>query len=183
MALSCNLRGMYQLAQQPTARLGSLPSGVLGTRATLTVMGRLALEGSRDVRVREAAIDALHSYNAASHDRYAQAGALFAFVRDRIMFVGDVLGVETVQSPYFTLRVRAGDCDDRATLLAAMLRSVSIPADFRVIAANPAAPGSFSHVYVVATVAGRRVALDPTYSSNAPGYEFAAITRKGDFSL
>jgi len=31
-------------------------------------------------------------------------------------------------------------------------------------------PSVFSHVYVVASVAGKRISLDPTYKSNAMGW-------------
>lgn len=114
------------------------------------------------------------------HDPRSQLAALFRFVRDHIMFIGDVAGVETLQSPRYTLHVKAGDCDDRATLLAALARAIGIPVElkFRAIAANPRARGAFSHVYVVANLGGRELVLDPTYHSNAPGYEHAGAFRR-----
>ena len=51
---------------------------------------------------------------------------------------------------------------------------------FRVIAANPRTPASFSHVYVVARLFGRDIAMDPTYRSNALGYEYPVRFRVGD---
>jgi transglutaminase-like putative cysteine protease len=119
------------------------------------------------------------------HDPAAQLGALFRFVRDRITFIGDVAGVETLQSPRYTLRVGAGDCDDRAILLAALARSIGVPTDlkFRAIAANPRAPQQFSHVYVVARVGNRDLPLDPTYHQAEPGYQYARPTRVEDLRL
>ena len=152
---------------------------------TLGYMGRLATEGSKDLEVRSAAIEALDRFGAPQHDPVAALGAVFRFVRDRIRFVPDPVGTQAVQSPRATLSLGAGNCAQRATLLAAMARSIGIPAalQFRVIAANPRFPRSFSHVYVVASVRGRRIALDPTYRENQPGYEYPSRTRMGDFRL
>jgi hypothetical protein len=163
---------------------GRLPGGDAGTKKTLALMRRLALEGSRNMEVREAAIGVLRQAGVQPHDHRAETETLFRFVRDQVRFTGDIVGVETLQSPRYTLRVMAGDCDDRATLLAALMRSVGIPADlnFRVVAANPRTPGRFSHVYVTARMGGKTIALDPTYPSNRPGFE-PPHSRVGDFRL
>jgi transglutaminase-like putative cysteine protease len=118
-------------------------------------------------------------YGAHEHNHLSQLGAIHNFVRDRIMFVNDILGVETLQGPRKTLEAQAGDCDDRATLMVAMARAVGIPADlrFKVIGADRSRPGRFSHVYVTARVRGRTVAMDPTYRSNRLGTEYARPTR------
>jgi transglutaminase-like putative cysteine protease len=163
---------------------GRLPGGDAGTKKTLALMRRLALEGSTQMEVREAAIGVLRQSGAQPHDHRAETAALFNFVRDRVRFTGDIVGVETLQGPRYTLHVMAGDCDDRATLLASMMRSVGIPADlnFRVVAANPRVPRSFSHVYVTAKLGGKTIALDPTYPTNVPGFE-PPHSRVGDFRL
>ena len=174
---------MYQRIAGPETLSGTLSSGDRGTTETLALMRRLAADGSRDMAVRDTAIHVVAQSNAQPHDLVGQLRALFVFVRDQVMFVRDVLNVETLQTPAKTLAVGAGDCDDRATLLVALARSISIPADlrFRVIAANPRNRASFSHVYVVARLFGRDIVLDPTYRSNALGYEYPARFRVGDF--
>ncbi len=141
----------------------------------------MAQEGAKDQLVRETAINVVRDA-AREHDPISQLAALFRYVRDHVMFIGDVAGVETLQSPRYTLHVMAGDCDDRAILLAALLRAIGIGADlsFKVIAANPAQPGAFSHVYVVARVGGQAIPLDPTYHSNAIGYEFPGALRSSE---
>ena len=151
---------------------------------TLGLMQQLAVAGSKDLEVRSAAIEALDRAGAPDHEPFAALGAVFRYVRDRIRFVPDPVGTQAVQSPRATLSIGAGNCAQRATLIAAMARSIGIPASlrFRVIAANPRLPRAFSHVYVVAQVRGKRVALDPTYRENRPGYERAG-TRMGDFLL
>lgn len=148
-------------------------------------MRSLALEGSRQLEVREAAIEAVRQAGVRSHDHRGELGAIFRFVRDRIQFVDDIRGVETLQGPRYTLHVMAGDCDDRATLLAAMLRSIGLNADlrFRVIGVDPRHPGRFSHVYVVAVISGRELALDPTYARNRPGWQHPSPSRLADFRL
>ncbi len=177
---------MYERTDAPvTAGFGEIPNGDQGTRVTLAAMRALARAGARDPGVRETAIRVIGAAGAQGHDPMTQITALFEFVRDRIMFIGDVHGVETLQSPAVTLRFGAGDCDDRATLLAALILSVGIPADlrFRVIAGNPSRPGEFSHVYVTVSMRGRRVALDPTYRSNAVGFQYPGATRMGEFAV
>lgn len=164
---------------------GTLPPGAAGTRVTLAMMRDLAVSGAKDPAVRETAIRVVQASGAREHDPVSQLGALFRFVRDRITFIGDVAGVETLQSPRYTLRVAAGDCDDRAVLLAALARSIGIQTElrFRAIAANPRAPRQFSHVYVVARTAGRDMPLDPTYRGIPAGYEYPRATRVEDMSL
>jgi transglutaminase-like putative cysteine protease len=154
---------------------GTLPAGDAGTGKTLAIMRGLALEGAKQLEVREAAIGIVREAGAPPHDRWAELRALFEWVRDRVRFTADVAGVETLQGPRYTLHAMAGDCDDRATLLVALARSIGIPADlkFRVIAASKRNPRGFSHVYVVATMGGRSVPMDPTYPSNRLGWQYS----------
>jgi len=134
------------------------------------------------MEVRDAAIEVVQRAGLRSHDFVAQLAALFRFVRDRITFVRDIYDVETLQGPLKTLTVGAGDCDDRATLLVALARSIGIPAElrFRVAASDPSRPREFSHVYVVARFGARVFALDPTYPDNPPGYQYPLSTRLAD---
>lgn len=152
---------------------GTLPAGDAGTARTLDIMRSLARDGAKQVEVREAAISIVREAGARPHDRWGELRALFHWVRDRVRFTADVAGVETLQGPRYTLHSMAGDCDDRATLLVALARSIGIPADlrFRVIAANPRVPRGFSHVYVVARMGGKSVPMDPTYSVNRLGWQ------------
>jgi transglutaminase-like putative cysteine protease len=145
----------------------------------------LASEGSKDLEVRSAAIEALDRAGAKAHNPLAALRAIYHYVRDQIRFVPDPVGVQGIQSPRATLEWGAGNCAQRATLLAGMARSIGIPAQlrFRVIAANPRFPRSFSHVYVVANVRGRSIAMDPTYARVPFGFEHGQASRVGDFLL
>jgi transglutaminase-like putative cysteine protease len=152
---------------------------------TLEHMRRLAIEGSKDLAVRQAAVTALDRAYAPDHDPGAAVSAIYEYVR-ALRFIADPVRTQAIQSPRATLFLRAGNCAQRATLLAAMLLSIGIPAHltFRVIAANPRFTHQFSHVYLVmAPVSGQRLALDPTYSTNPLGYEYPFRSRVGDFDL
>jgi transglutaminase-like putative cysteine protease len=175
--------GVYETIGGYRITTGTLPAGDAGVRKTLAMMAQLAQAGALRREVRETAIEAVRDSGVAPHDTAGELAALFAFVRDQVRFVGDVAGVETLQAPHYTLDVRAGDCDDRAVLLVAMARSIGIPArlNFRVIGANPSRPGSFSHVYVVANVKGKEIALDPTYPQTPIGWQHPSPSRIGDY--
>lgn len=160
---------MYRATEGTTVTSGPLPSGDAGVRKTLAAMIRLADQGSRDLDVRNAVIRAVSMVP--PHNIPRQVRAWFEFVRDRIYFLHDPHGTEWLQSPRVTLQAGAGDCDDRAVLLAAGLRAFGVPAMFKVVAVDRRRPGSMSHVYVVANLGGRQIALDPTYGQNNLGDE------------
>ena len=174
---------MYETVSGYKITVGKLPPGDAGTARTLAIMAQLAREGSMRREVRETAIDVVRGAGVRPHDTRGELAALFRFVRGAVRFTGDVAGVETLQAPHYTLAVMAGDCDDRAILLAALARAIGIPASFRVIAANPRRPGTYSHVYVVAKVQGKDVPLDPTYETTPPGWEHPSPSRIGGFAI
>jgi len=76
---------------------------------------------------------------------YAEIDALHRFVRDQIRYVRDPDGYELVQSPEKTLEYAQGDCDDQATLLAALLKSIGHPSRFIALGFEG---GPLSHVLV-----------------------------------
>jgi transglutaminase-like putative cysteine protease len=134
-------------------------------------MRRLVDEGSRDMVVREAVVRSIQAANVGSHDIRGQADAWFNAVKNGITFVNDPVRSEWLQSPRVTLNLRAGDCDDRSTLLAAGLAAIGIPSQFKVVALNRRYPGTFSHVYIEALINGRLVPMDATYPNNTLGTE------------
>lgn len=168
---------MYRPTDGPTITTMSLPSGDRGTRKTLDNMMALAAAGSRDIAIRETVANVVRSAGVDGHDIAGQVAAWFHYVRDAIYFLNDPVTSEWLQSPRYTLAMKLGDCDDRATLLAAGLMSIGIPARFKVVALDRSRPGTMSHVYVVANVWGQTVPLDPTYSDSGVGYEPPNPTR------
>lgn len=92
-------------------------------------------------------------------DELSEVRALFQLVQG-IRYVRDVHEVETLASPAKTLLMRVGDCDDKATLLAALLESIGYPTRF--VVAGYFQPGEVEHVYLQVHAAGQWIDLDPT---------------------
>lgn len=153
--------------------LGALPPGAPGTRATLVAMSDLVHRYKRADRIRSTAIELTRGL--APKDWSAEVRALFDFVRDHIRYTRDVRGVETLQTPDATLDLEAGDCDDKSTLLAALLESIGHPTRF--VAVGYRTPGDFAHVYVETRVGNRWVALDATMNVEAGWSPRPPVTR------
>lgn len=92
-------------------------------------------------------------------DWCGQARAIHAFVRDRITYILDPDGVEMVRSPAKTLEAGSGDCDDKATLAAALLIAVGHPA--RLVAVGNT-PGDLTHVFTETKIGARWFAVETT---------------------
>jgi transglutaminase-like putative cysteine protease len=91
-------------------------------------------------------------------DYVSEAKRLFYFVRDNIRYVQDPRNVEMVQAPRATLNIGQGDCDDKSTLLAALLESINHPTRFRAVGQE----SDLSHVYVETKIGPRWFAADAT---------------------
>jgi non-ribosomal peptide synthetase component F len=124
--------------------IGMLPGGATGTSVTLNHMVKLAREGAKDPLV----IQTAHALVAGlpQYDRLGEIRALTEFVRDGIRYTNDPLDMELLRTPRAMLEMKTGDCDDKATLLAALLRAIGRPSRFIAIAMH----GSdlYSHVLV-----------------------------------
>lgn len=84
-------------------------------------------------------------YTTPPKDTLSEIDALHAFVRDSIRYTRDVHQVETLCTPLMTLTRRVGDCDDKATLLAALAESVGYPTRFVM---GDCEGAGYSHVWV-----------------------------------
>jgi len=124
--------------------LMEIPEGAAGTRATLDIMRAAAKRGKLNPLVRQKATEIVSSLPT-QKDWFAQIRALHQFVRDRIYYVRDINGVETIREADRVLIDGVGDCDDKAVLLASMLESVGHPARFAALGFSP---GEFHHVLV-----------------------------------
>ena len=124
--------------------LGMVADGPEGTKQTLKVMVDLARAAKRDpgvIQLARSLVAGLPQY-----DRTGEVKALHAFVRDAIRYTNDPIDVELVQTPRATLEMRTGDCDDKATLLAALLASIGRQSRFVAIALGHAP--NYQHVLV-----------------------------------
>lgn len=143
----------------PTVATVDIPDGIAGIRETLKIMQRFAVEGSRDRDVYLLARALMVDAGVDPKDWAGEVRALHTFVRDDIRYTRDPADSEAVQTPAATLRIRTGDCDDKATLLAALLKSLKHPAKFVAVAFKP---GELSHVYVETKIRDRWVPLETT---------------------
>lgn len=125
-----------------------LPPGELGTIRTLEVMAQLARDGARDPLLSRAARFIVGS-TTGSPPRGVRA--IRDFLGRHVLFTPDPVELELVQAPRLqieniTATGRAfGDCDDIATLGAALGLSAGFPARYVVLAFEPSGP--WEHVY------------------------------------
>lgn len=97
--------------------------------------------------------------NLPSKDFDAELFAIWDWVNTRIRFVRDIRGIETLQTPERTLEIRAGDCDDHAILLAALLENLGFSTRFHAMGFEP---GIFEHVMAEAKIRGEWIPLETT---------------------
>lgn len=161
-----------QATRQP--QLLGLPDGVEGVRATLEIMARLVRAARVSPGVRNTAISLTRSV--ANEDFFGEISELHCFVRDQIRYVGDVNDVETLQTPEETMRVGAGDCDDKSVLLAALLESIGHPSRFAAVAF---APDAFEHVLVETRLGsdGKWIPLETTKPVEVGWYPEGVVSK------
>lgn len=149
-----------RLAPTPawTGTLARMPNGRAGVFHTLRLMRAMVAQARTDPSIIQAAVSAV--FLAPQKDEYAEAAAVFEFVRDHVRYVRDVLAIETLTDPRMTLQRMVGDCDDQVTLLAALLESVGYPTRF--VVAGYSDDRNFEHVYLQTLVNGEWIDADPT---------------------
>jgi hypothetical protein len=168
-----------QSASPPPNQTISYPlaDGDAGTAQTIAMIRRLVDEAKRDERVNRTAIEMVRRGGAFGYDKMRQMRAIYNGVLRSIGYVPDPVGKELLRPAYVILQVGAGDCDEiNAILLPALLESIGIETRIITIAAHPAAPDQFTHVYCEANVNGRWIALDAARKGarwgNTPGKAF-----------
>jgi hypothetical protein len=119
-----------------------IPSGAAGTRKTLSLMRQLVNTGKKSPVVRQLAVNLTKGL--AQKDWKSEIDSLYSFVRDRIRYVKDINGVETLHTVEKILENAAGDCDDKSILLASLLESLSHKTRLVAIGFRR---GTFCHVY------------------------------------
>jgi transglutaminase-like putative cysteine protease len=150
-----------------------VPSGPAGISATLKAMVKLARDGSKDPGVRQLAADLVRGLP--QYDIAGELKACHAFVRDHIRYTNDIVGMELLQTPRATLEMGVGDCDDKSTLLAALLQSIGRRCRFVALGFNGAS--NYSHVLVEARMARGWIPLE-TIRPVEPGWYPKNVTRR-----
>ncbi len=143
-----------------------LSDGFRGTDQTVDIMRKITTGsyGMRSPRIRALAINILRGAGVPEKAYAQEANAIFCWVRDNIRYTKDVVGQETLCPPEeIAFNTRAGDCDDKAMLCAALLGSIGTQTRFKVMGVNPT---QYSHVYLVALVNGTWIPMDPIMAKN-----------------
>jgi 8-oxo-dGTP pyrophosphatase MutT (NUDIX family) len=92
----------------------------------LDVISRIAEQAGRDPQLATVAVNIFRQYKVLPRDYRGQAAALLRWVQENIYYVNEP--DERLQDPFYTLKVKYGDCDDLAILVYALARSVRLPA-------------------------------------------------------
>jgi hypothetical protein len=118
--------------------------------------------GAKDFYVRQKAIDVLLEKQVKPKDYLAEIKALFEWVQQHIRYTKDTFQVEVLHSAKRMLELRAGDCDDMAILLGAMLEAIGHPVRLVLSGPNPLRQDLFTHIYLEVLHKGRWIPLDAT---------------------
>lgn len=128
------------------------------TAATLSRMAKIAKAWKREPLVISTARNIIANIPGKQFKREAEA--LQNWVRSNVRYTKDVAGVETLQTPEVTLKVRQGDCDDHSILLAALLSAVGHPSRFRAVKIK--GNGIFCHVFTETKIGNQWFAVETT---------------------
>jgi transglutaminase-like putative cysteine protease len=117
---------MFQGVTQSTLMM--IPQGKRGIVETLHYMRGFVLSSRKHMAIRTTALSLVSNFQ--QKDWLSEIRALHRFVRDEIRYTRDINDVETIQDPVYTLSVKQGDCDDKATLLSSLLQTIGYPTRF-----------------------------------------------------
>ena len=150
------------MSRTPTIRLEKIPGGYDGTLRTIEHIVELIKQGAKDFHVRQTAIDILVQRAVKPKDYLGEIKALFEWVQQKVRYTKDTVRVEVLHSAHRMLELRAGDCDDMAILLGAMLESIGHPVRLVLSGPDPLKQDLFTHIYVEVFHKGRWIPLDAT---------------------
>lgn len=150
------------------------------TRDTLAAMRAAALQGRKDLAVREQVEEITKGL--AQGDYSSEVLAIYYWVCQNIRYLRDIDGVEFLRIPREVLKARTGDCDDIATLLAAMLMAAGNPVRFAIASFAPGKQPSFSHVYVEVMTPQGPMTIDPV-ANRETDKMLGSMKHKGTFPV
>lgn len=113
----------------------------------------------------------------------AIASNLYRWIVEHVVYVRDPHGIERLQSPDVTIRLKSGDCDDMSILGASLLESVGIPSRFVIVSFAPGQPEKYSHIYVEFYHKGQWISFDPTLAKGIGILPSSPITGRKTIAL
>jgi hypothetical protein len=146
----------------PKIYLHKIPKGYRGTLKTVEHIIDLIKQGAKDFYVRQTAIDILLERGIKPKDYLGEIKALFEWVQQNVRYTKDTFRVEVLHSAKRMLELRAGDCDDMAILLGAMLESIGHPVRLVLTGPDSLRQDLFTHIYLEVFHKGRWIPLDAT---------------------
>jgi len=125
-------------------------------------MRQLVRQYKKSLPIRQLALSIVDRINGSGGTKNfsGQVRAIHKYMQKNIGYVRDVNGVETLATPIKTLEYRQGDCDDQATLIAALLESIGHPTRFVAIKMAPFGP--FVHVFTETKIGPDWVPVETT---------------------
>lgn len=149
-----------------TMRRMGLAGGLAGTDETIRQMARIVFEHHAAPETIKAARAMVADAPAA--DGYAEAKAIWSWIKRNVRYTRDPRFMEHLQSPRVTLAERHGDCDDVTILFCALALAVNAgPCRIVTMSQDDFGP---SHVYPEIYVKGRWVTADVCPPSPAFGW-------------
>jgi transglutaminase-like putative cysteine protease len=119
--------------------------------------------------------------NVPAKDKIGEVSAIHDFVKWKVRYTKDPLGMEYIQTPLVLLKaielgeMPFGDCDDMSTLSLSLYRSIGYPVATKVTSYSP--NKKYSHIYGLVNVGGRWLPSDTTMSSHSIGWEAPQMTK------
>lgn len=127
-------------------------------------MQKFAVKGKKDLEIRRL-VEQICA-DLAPGDYASECLSIYYWVCQNIRYMRDVYDVEFLKEPRIVLETRSGDCDDIATLLAAMLGSAGNKCSFMLVGFSK--PFNPSHVFVVVDTPSGIAPLDPVANRLTP---------------
>jgi len=128
-------------------------------KARISTLRQVAMKAGRDPRLATLAVGIIRDANVQPRDYKGQAAVLLNWVQTQIYYINEP--GERLQDPIYTLRVRYGDCDDMAMILAAMYEACRLPWRYvlsgrtrkgklvRWVEGTPKKKARWAHIYVI----------------------------------
>jgi transglutaminase-like putative cysteine protease len=163
-----------QVKKQIPYSLQGIPEGRAGVKKTLDVMANLVNQSKKTPYIREFARRHVQDLN--QKDIYGEVKRLFHFVRDKVRYIKDIRGIETLHTPEKILEQMAGDCDDKSVLIASLLESIGYECRFVAVGFKF---NNLSHVFTQVKLRGKWITLETTepwpMGKTAPGIKETMI--------
>lgn len=137
--------------------LQQIAPGEAGTDQTVQIISQRVSAALHRPTIRLKALQIVTAAGASSKTETMAAQAIYSWVKNNIRYVKDPLNLETIQDPEITLQLGAGDCDDQAALVSALMQSIGIEIRYRVVGA-----GDMLHIYPEIKVNNQWIGVDTT---------------------